>query len=240
MKKFIAYFDILGYGDRIKDKSIDEEYEIQKKFIEDRINLIDNVTEIAECHALHFSDTHIFYTKDNSGESFDKIVRSSLLFMLIAAVRTTPYLPLRGAISYGDFLIDPEKQIIIGQGLRESYALAENQKWMGCCLSDSCSEQVKDYEIFKILLEKRILVNYCVPFKNQKEYKYVINMESFIRLWGDKCKNMPLTNPKFIENIFVNRGMDDSNLLKLNEGAEEKFKNTQEFFEYIKGISSTF
>ncbi len=31
MKKFIAYFDILGYGDRIKDKSIDEEYEIQKE-----------------------------------------------------------------------------------------------------------------------------------------------------------------------------------------------------------------
>jgi len=28
-KKFIAYFDILGYGERIKGKSLDEEYEIQ-------------------------------------------------------------------------------------------------------------------------------------------------------------------------------------------------------------------
>lgn len=236
MKKFIAYFDILGYGDRINDKSIDEEYKIQKEFIDDRINLIDSVSEIAKCSAIHFSDTHIFYSEDNSENSFDKIVRSSLLFMLIAAVRSTTYLPLRGAISCGDFLVDREKWIIIGQGLREAYALAERQEWMGCSLSDSCYEQAKNFRIFNIFLEKLILINYSVPFKERREYKYVINMESFIRLWGEKCKNMPLTDPEFIKNIFINKGMKDSKLLVLNKGAQKKLENTQEFFEYIKKI----
>lgn len=262
MKKFIAYFDILGYGDRIKDKSINEEYEIQKEIIEDIIKIIkNNATKRTDFYTLHFSDTHIFYTKDVSEDAFEIIIKSSLIFMLLAAVRKHPYLPLRGVINYGDFMADYDRSIFIGEGLRQAYALEKRQKWMGCFLSDSCYKQVKNFEVFKDFVKKLVLVEYFVPFKGvtqsranwikkiilrqpqklrEKEKKYVVNMESFPRVWGDKCKNMPLTDPKFIENIFVNRGKDDSNLLKLNESAEEKLRNTQDFFKYIKNISNTF
>ncbi len=262
MKKFIAYFDILGYGDRIKDKSIDEEYEIQKEIIEDIIKIIENnATTRTEFHTIHFSDTHIFYTDDVSEDAFEIIIKSSLIFMLLAAVRKHPYLPLRGVVNYGDFMADYDKSIFIGEGLRGAYTLEKNQEWMGCFLSDSCYEQVKNFEIFKEFVKRLVLVKYFVPFKKgthiwmswvkkvilrqsqglkERKNKYVINMESFPRVWGDKCKNMPLTDPKFIENIFINRGKDDRDLLKLNESAEKKLRNTQEFFKYIKNISNTF
>ena len=256
MKKFIAYFDILGYGDRIKNKSIDEEYEIQKEIIEDIVKIIENnATKRTDFCTMHFSDTHIFYTKDVSEDAFEIIIKSSLIFMLLAAVRKHPYLPLRGVINYGDFMGDYDRSIFIGEGLREAYALEKRQEWMGCFLSDSCYEQAKNFEIFKEFAKKLVLVKYSVPFKDrahswvnwikevilrqpqklrERKDKYVINMESFPRVWGDECKNMPLTDPKFIENIFVNRGIDDSDLLKLNKSAEEKLKNTQQFFNYIK------
>ncbi len=43
-----------------------------------------------------------------------------------------------------------------------------------------------------------------------------------------------MTNPRFIENIFINRGGENNEIIKLTESAEEKLKNTQKFFRYIK------
>ena len=140
-------------------------------------------------------------------------------------------MPVRGAIHYGDFVADHGNTI--GEGLRKAYEFEKNQNWMGCLISDSCCKQVKDFEAFKFFVEKRVIVNYSVPFKDKRENKYVINIESFPRVWGDKCKHMPVTKPEFIENIFMNRGEGDDGLLSLNEDARKKMENTKEFFKYI-------
>ncbi|MHC4122918.1 MAG: hypothetical protein ACYSSI_05030 [Planctomycetota bacterium] len=237
-KKFIAYFDILGYESRIKGKSLEQEFKIQERLIKDREELIDTTRELVKCQTIHFSDTHILYTNDCSNSSFSKIIRSSLLFMLLAAVRNVPYLPMRGAISYGDFLVDAEKKIIIGGGLRDACGLEKAQEWMGCCLSDLCYEQVKDYISFKWFLEKRVLVKYRVPFKSKEKYKYAVNMESFPRIWGKRTKEMPITDSRFIENIFRNKGMSNKDLLKLDKKVRIKLKNTQKFFRYIEKVGN--
>ncbi len=233
MKKYVAYFDILGYGNRIKNKSLSEEYDIQKKFIDDRIKFIDAVKENMTCQAIHFSDTHILFTNDDSEDSFDKIVRSSLLFMIIASIRSPIYLPLRGAICCGEFLVDQKHQIVIGQGLRDAYALAAKQEWMGCSLSDSCYRNVKSFNVFNEFKGINLIVEYPVPMKEGSENKYVINMESFIRVFGVETKEMPICNPDFIENIFTNKTSKKENLLTLDEKAKIKLKNTQEYYAYI-------
>ena len=71
MKKFIAYFDILGYGERIKDKNIDEEHVIQKDLRDDIREIIEkNANERIKFNTIPFSDTHIFYTDDVSEDAF--------------------------------------------------------------------------------------------------------------------------------------------------------------------------
>jgi len=264
MKKFIAYFDILGYGERIKDKNIDEEHVIQKDLRDDIREIIEkNANERIKFNTIPFSDTHIFYTDDVSEDAFEIIIKSSLIFMLLAAVRKHPYLPLRGVIHYGDFMADYANSIFIGKGLRESYIFEKDQEWAGCFVSDLCYEQVKNFKIFKEFQEKLVLVKYYVPFKKSmqkgrsyiseffrrivlntgsrrqeipQEAQYVINMEAFSRVWGEECKDMPITNPEFIENIFVNKGKESRNLLSLNESAKKKMKNTKDFFTYIRNL----
>ena len=235
MKKFIAYFDILGYRERIKSKSLDEEYKIQEKFIKDTKEIIvDKPSGGAHFQEIHFSDTHIFYTNESSEDAFEMIIKSSLVFMSIAAVRTPPYFPLRGAVEYGDFLADDGNKIFIGDGLRKAYDLSEKQNWMGCCLSDSCYEQVKNFRIFEEFLKQQVLIEYLVPFKGEAKDKYVINMEAFLRVFGKESKDMPLCDPEFIKNIFINKGENDSGIIELDESAREKLKNTQKFFKYVK------
>lgn len=234
-EKFIAYFDVLGYGERIREKNIDEEYVIQKRLREEIKEVIEkNAKKRADFHAISFSDTHIFYTNDISEDAFEIIIKSSLFFMLLAAVRRRPYLPVRGAIHCGDFKADHANSVFIGKGLREAYKFEQNQEWMGCLISDSLHEQVKNFTTFKSFVENRVIVNYPVPFKkDKKETKYVLNIESFPRIWGDKCKDMPLTKIEFIENIFVNKGAGSDGLLTLNDDARKKMENTKEFFTYL-------
>lgn len=235
MKKFIAYFDILGYGKRINNKNIDEEYAIQRDLKIDIREIIEkNAKNRADFHTIHFSDTHIFYTNDNSEYAFEIIIKSSLIFMLLAAVRKHPYLPLRGVVNYGDFIADHDNSIFVGKGLREAYALEKNQEWMGCFLSDSCYKRVKDFGIFKKFLEEIVLVDYPVPLKTGDKNKYAINIESFPRIWGEACKGMPIAAPEFIKNIFVNKGKENGSVLDLDESAKRKMGNTIEFFEHIQ------
>ena len=172
MKKFIAYFDILGYGERIKQKNIDEEYVIQKRLLEEIREIIEkNAKKRADFHTVSFSDTHIFYTND---------------------------------------------------------------------ISDLCYEQVKDFEIFKFFVKEQVLFSYSVPFKEDKrENRYVVNIESFPRIWGDKCKHMPVTKPEFIENVFMNKGEGDDGLLSINGDARRKMENTKEFFTYARKKNNT-
>lgn len=234
-KFFVAYFDILGYGARVKNKSLQEEFDVQSKLISD-CKFINNSKEITKCNIINFSDTFVIYSDD-----FSRIVRGSLLFMLLSAIREVPYLPVRGAISYGDFLFDKETNIIIGEALREAYSLERNQEWMGCSLASSCFNSGGYKQSFDIFKSKGILVEYNVPLKNDKiEKRYVINMESFGRVWGKETKNMPITRPEFIRNLFINLGEDNKDVLGLDDSATLKLNNTKSFFSYIESIKTQF
>lgn len=233
-KKFLAHFDILGYGTRIKNKSIEEELGIQRRFLDDINKLIRNTKEVIKCDTISFSDTHILYSDD-----FSRIIRGALLFMLMAVCRKTPYFPMRGAITYDDFLFDKEKMIVIGRALREAYILSEQQEWMGCCLSESCDTAVTP-TIFNYYTKKGVLVKYNVPIKNGKLIeRYVINMESFSRVWGTATRDMKI-NDDFVKNIFVDKGLNGIGVIDLDKDAQEKLKNTQEFFRYIEKIKVSF
>jgi len=236
-KQFVGYFDILGYRERIKNKTLQGEFEIQKKLLDDINKFIKDSKEIIKCGVINFSDTYIIFSED-----FSRIIRGSLLFMMFAAVRAVPYFPIRGAISFGDFLFDKENKIIIGSALRDAYLIEKEQDWMGCCLADSCYEQAEYHSLqaLNFFLNKGVLVKYDVPLKeNRLVSRYVINMESYPRIWGKYIREMPITNKGFIENIFLNKGKDDD-ALELDKKTLKKLKNTQEFFSYIEDIKYRF
>ncbi len=243
-KCFLAYFDILGYGNRIGKKRVTGEYNIHKKFV-DRAKFsyekINNEISSEKISYIHFSDTHVFYTADNSEYSFGSIVLSSLRFMILSAISPIPYLPVRGSICYGNFIADKENNIYVGKALREAYDLERKQDWLGCCLSHKCIEKAKNFGVFAQFKEKGLLVEYQVPLKKRRNYlSYTINMESFVRVFGKESKEMPITNPKFWENIFINKGLNNSDRIKLKKEDKLKLENTKKFYNYIEKIQNQF
>lgn len=241
-KRYLAYFDILGYKERIRGKSLNTEYDIYREFVKDaevwRTEFIRGKGR-GKVEYVYFSDTHLYFTPDDSEISFASIIGCSMGLLLSGAVRSTPYFPLRGAITYGEF--DNKNNIIIGPALRQAYELEKEQEWSGCCLSHECVQKTDQFSYFIDFVKTGLLVKYKVPMKNQKKYEtYVVNPEAFPRIYGDQTRDMPITNPIFRENIFKNRGEVNHDILKLDGTSEKKLEHTQEFFQHIENIKPPF
>ena len=236
--RFLAYFDVLGYEVRITKKTLEEELALHKDMLE-RIQISQDWATKGLDYSLisnvYFSDSFIFYSKDNSDKSFASIIAVALFFMNVSAIKKLPYFPMRGAISYGDFLADHKNKIYIGSALREACRLQEKQDWMGCCLTEACVQKVSDSRYFEKFKNEKTLLFYGVPMKppNREEKLWCVNMESWPRNYALKSKEMPITRDDFLRNIFENRGINNLDSIKLNEDAERKLKNTQEFFCWV-------
>jgi hypothetical protein len=240
--RYLAYFDILGYKERISTKSLDEEYRIYSKFVKDAKDCCTKFIKgkgSGKVDFLYFSDTILSFTPDDSEISFASIIGFSLCLLVTGAVRNTPYLPLRAAITFGEF--SNVNNIFIGPALRQACELEKEQEWSGCCLSLECVKKTEKFKYFIDFVKTGLLVKYKVPMKNQKKYDtYVVNPEAFPRIFGEHTRDMPITDPKFLENIFKNIGELNNDVLELNGKSEKKLGNTQEFFQHIENIKTQF
>lgn len=82
-----------------------------------------------------FSDTILYYTKDDSFDSFVKIIFTSL--ELLKSGFNGSRAPYRGAIGYGD-LVSDNTGILIGTSIIDAYKGEQSQMWSGCILTENC------------------------------------------------------------------------------------------------------
>lgn len=89
------------------------------------------------------SDTVILIAKDASFSSFLSIVTSStnLLKYGLLGMKT----PYRGAIGYGDAVIDGP-HMLVGEAVEDAYEAESRQVWSGCMLSPACESFVLENE----------------------------------------------------------------------------------------------
>ena len=85
------------------------------------------------------SDSVIFFTKDDSFDSFFSIVHSA--FMLLQFGFNGGKAPYRGAIGWGDLIDDPNG-ILIGSAIEDAYAGENLQVWAGAMLTQFCLDFV--------------------------------------------------------------------------------------------------
>lgn len=83
------------------------------------------------------SDTVIFFTKDDSFNSFLSIINSA--FMLLQFGFNGGKAPYRGSIGWGD-LIDDHNGILIGSAIEDAYIGESSQAWAGAMLTQSCRD----------------------------------------------------------------------------------------------------
>lgn len=238
--KFIAYFDFLGYKNFIMNNSTEEvkrrlghifrdtENAIGKgKLIEAPYGYIADINK-SKINCLNISDTIIFWTNDDSLDSFNEILEVAFRFNWSF---TCYHFPVRGAIVHGDMgVVGYYKDLkeggtynlntLYGKGLIKAHEKGENLNLASCVIDDSAIEKIREFgEPSAILGDKAMLYN--VPYKVSSDLPQEYLLKFYI---NDSIDEVAFTNrAKGIKGAFEgdNKGM--------NQRAKDMLENTIQF-----------
>jgi len=147
-ERWLAYFDILGFSALIEKH---HPYFILEMY-EDALKA-SHIPQSAEINRIHFSDTFVFYSADDTPQSYAWMQSVAKNFVYTCVYKS---IPLRGAIAFGEFYANEEKNIYFGKAFIEAYQEAESQDWIGLVLTKTAEARVHQYN-------------------NEEEYKDKIN-----------------------------------------------------------------
>lgn len=184
-KRFVAFFDLLGFSSWLEADGSMEVFTYVRGFLNLMIRASlpgsvvhpDMSVTLSETDIgfVNFSDSIVFYTRDDSDGCLDTMIRVCGEFM--NGVITGPSRMLRGAITHGEFYADPDANAYVGQALVDAYRLESAQDWLSCSLHAS---------VVSLPQFERALVRYpsfivpaLVPLRSSTVIPFCLN-------WADK------------------------------------------------------
>ena len=180
-QRFVAFFDLLGFSSWLEADGSRKVFTYVRGFLNLMIraslpgsivhpdmSVTVNSNSIA---CINFSDSIVFYTRDDSEECLETILSVAGEFMNV--VITGPSRMIRGAIAYGDFFADPTANAYVGKALVDAYRLEERQDWLSCSIDNS----VVQLPFFELLRKNRpnFIVKALVPLRNSSDYPFCLN-----------------------------------------------------------------
>ena len=243
MKSFIAYFDYLGFKEFIENNDLEFQQRIignnfrdiesalgQGKFKEAPHGVIADLST-SRINCINFSDTVVFWTKDETEQSLIELLNVAYKFNWQAIDLC---FPVRGSVVYGELLYIGFKESnggggfynvnsVFGKGLVKAHLKADGQNWAGTVIDESCINELNNrgYNIAEFL--SPYAKKYRVPYKNavKLQEEYVFNLIQGT-LNDEAFKNIS----KGIKDNFAayNKSVD-------NPDVQEKLRNTLTFLE---------
>lgn len=245
MKRFVAYFDFLGFKNFILNNDSDyikqrighilRDIELslgQGKTKETNYGAIADLSK-SHLNCLNISDTVIFWTNDSSLESFNELLKISFDFNWRVSCF---HFAVKGAIVYDEIDIISGFQendnggtynvnSIYGKGLVNAHLKAENLNLAGCVIDNTIIDKIKEFGDPREIIGDYAML-YKIPYKNGvaeiPEYllKLVISKTIGQIAFDNRSKG--------IKRAFHNdnKGVD--------KRAQELLDNTIEFLKIIK------
>ena len=115
------------------------------------------------------SDTFVFYTSDDSIQSFNAISAAAIHFccrLLLHSIFT-----FRGALGTGQFYADKQNNVFLGSAFIDAYKYAEKQNWIGFVVTPSVENKVSGIKSAIKIQPNSFLYQYTkynVPIKTQE------------------------------------------------------------------------
>ncbi|MFA7380409.1 MAG: hypothetical protein WC150_08110 [Bacteroidia bacterium] len=199
MKAFIAYFDLLGFEQFIELNNEEE----QQKVLENIFHIMEfslangeiefsplgvvAKTSLAKVNCLNFSDTFVFWTKDNLETSFLDLMKVVSHFNSSMIMHV---FPIRGTITYGDIFTarhfeKSENQTsynvnsVYGKGIIDAYKKSNAQNWAGTVIDNELIIALNDLCISIDTCIIPFAKKYNIPYKessNQPAIEYALNI----------------------------------------------------------------
>jgi hypothetical protein len=241
-KKFIAYFDYLGFKDFIEKNDLKTQITIMNnnfRDIEDGIgqgkrkqgkngSYISDLSS-SILNAINFSDTIVIWTNNDSLESFIELLKVAYRFNHRTVTKT---FPVRGMIVHDELEsvafnnINPvggtyNINSVFGKGLVKAHLQAEQQQWAGTVIGEDI---IKEFQSRGVEIEE-LLKPYAKRYKVPYKPPYVIPYSEYA------LKLVKSINDEFLKN--VSEGIE-TNFSQYNKDASHpttqlKLLNTIEF-----------
>ena len=227
---WIACFDILGFKEEIlgfeKAYGVGHLASFADVIYREALEELNNGTEdfqdyIYTCWA---SDTFVFYTPDDSKQSFNVISLLAINFFRRRIWRSPSHM-MRGALGTGQFYADKQNNIFLGSALIDAYTYAEKQNWIGLVVTPSTEKKIDDIESKLNIPSHTLLyqfIQYDVPVKKKElRNKITCIVKDKETLFAAKIQSDPS-----VKRLFLSRRKGI-----LPREWEEKYQNTRRFFE---------
>lgn len=210
-KRFVAFFDILGFKDLVMRNTHEEIYKLLSDVSEMRKEIEtwkdESVGRYAnsEIYTVSFSDSIVLFSKTDSIEDYDLFIYS-VRWLFENSIKKT--IPLKAAIAYGEISLNQTQQIYFGQPIIDAYLLEEELNYFGIVFHNTIEEYcIKNFEESS---NKKACVEIMTPLKSgtishlnllwfdTKESKKEVILEAIA-----KFKNKVSGNPrKYIDNTI--------------------------------------
>lgn len=247
MKKFIGYFDYLGFKDFILNNDLAYQNRIMNnifrdiesalgngKYKEASIGVIADLSD-SKINCINFSDTVVFWTNDDSLDSLKELLDVTFQFNYQAIEY---FFPARGAIVFGEIEHADFRQknksgskynlnSVYGKGLVKAYLKAEKQNWAGSVIDQSVINILLDSGINPDEFLKEYAKKYIIPYKPEFE----VDFEEYALCLGKGILN----DASFINvSASIESNFSDHNKSIDNPGVKLKLENTIKFLESFK------
>lgn len=159
--RYVAFIDIMGFKNMVEKLKHEEIYSMMKK-VNLKRNLAENIDwdqkNLKLIRTTTYSDSIMVYSKDESKESLDHLIKSvaSLTYGLFIEG-----IPHKGAVAYGLMTLDTKNAIFFGQPLIDAYLIQEELGFYGIVIHGTCESQIEMLYEGKMVYVK----NYLCPFK---------------------------------------------------------------------------
>ena len=220
---WVAYFDILGFKKKVtnfENQNGEGSLGIFVKYFYDEI--INELKQQSEYHPdkvfiTWFSDTFMFFTRDDSVESFSRMHKS---FDISCRKIISTMKPLRGAIGFGQLYADISKNLFLGSGIVNAYEYAEKQNWIGYIVTREANNRLNELGV-DLSRWKTAFMEYPVPFHQKGE------KDKTLKLFVSKIHyNYPAVISAV--KLMQQESMKDEDY---QEKHRIKYENTLKFFE---------
>lgn len=218
--RWVSYLDLLGFTELVKTKDWFSVSSCYDKAVESCHRDLGFEPKVEKTW---FSDTFLFYSPDSTGSSFAAIEATTRWFIYWLIYYG---IPVRGAMSCGDFYADKENNVLFGPALIEAYHYGENQDWIGFVLSPSTVNQMA-----VIGLPANGRLNYAywnIPYKKKVQKIADVNLRKSLPAYiiGGHAE-INGRNPCLDKLLEMKGRLTDSGLIK-------KYENTINFIEANK------
>lgn len=171
-KRFVAFFDILGFRDMVMRTSHQEIYAkldklskatkgIEKiQFTEDYNEQVGN----GEIYTVSFSDSLVLFSKTDDIDNF-KFFLVAVRWVFAKAIEN--FIPIKGGISYGEVSLNKSEQIYFGQPIIDAYLTEEDVNYFGVVCHFSIDKFIADnYDQLDMDYINSIIFESVTPLKS--------------------------------------------------------------------------